>query len=188
MSGDCTWQRVRLHDVPATPWRNGGGLTHELLARPAGLWQWRISVARVDADGPFSNYAGVHRQFAVIRGEGVQLVLAGVPHTVREGGDVLAFAGELPCDCHLLGGPSLDFNLMSQGAAAMLGRWPAQPLPWVAGQVAGVYACAPAHVQDATGRHWSLATDELLWTARLSDGPWQIRCCDALVFSVAEDA
>ena len=33
---------VRLQDCPAQPWRNGGGLTRELLAWPQGqAWQQR---------------------------------------------------------------------------------------------------------------------------------------------------
>jgi environmental stress-induced protein Ves len=41
------------------PWKNGGGVTRELLAWPGGGdWQVRISVAEIEADGPFSSFPG----------------------------------------------------------------------------------------------------------------------------------
>ena len=58
------------------PWRNGGGVTRELLCLPAGSgndWTLRISVADIDADGPFSPFPGVTRWFAVLDGAGVRL-------------------------------------------------------------------------------------------------------------------
>src|SRR5580704_13922635 len=40
---------IQADAVEAQPWRNGGGLTRELLRRPAGAtdWQLRISLADV---------------------------------------------------------------------------------------------------------------------------------------------
>jgi uncharacterized protein len=56
---------VRTADVPAQPWRNGGGVTRTLLARPRGdAWQVRVSVADVAVNGPFSRFPGVERWFA----------------------------------------------------------------------------------------------------------------------------
>ena len=41
---------VRVDDVAPVPWRNGGGLTRELLAWPAAQdWAIRISVADIIA-------------------------------------------------------------------------------------------------------------------------------------------
>ena len=48
---------VALADVPAQAWRNGGGTMRELLAWPdASDWQLRVSVAEIEADGPFSAF------------------------------------------------------------------------------------------------------------------------------------
>lgn len=59
---------VRVSDVAPQRWRNGGGVTRELLSRPAGnSWQVRVSVADIDADGPFSPFPGVERWFSVVR-------------------------------------------------------------------------------------------------------------------------
>lgn len=176
------WQRIRLQDVPAVPWRNGGGLTHELLAWPGPQWRWRISVARIDRDGPFSHYPQVHRQFAVIRGAGVRLNIDGMDHELRSSAQVLSFDGEQDCQCSLIDGPTLDFNLMSRATTVRLQRWPAPALPWTHGQLAGIYACAAAQVLGAAGQSWRLAPDELLWTEHLPEGPWQVLGSDALVF------
>ena len=71
-----TWQVVRLEDVFATPWRNGGGVTRELAAWPqAADWTWRMSVAEVGQSGAFSIFDGVDRWFAVLAGSGVQLMV-----------------------------------------------------------------------------------------------------------------
>ncbi|MBV9975040.1 MAG: HutD family protein, partial [Hyphomicrobiales bacterium] len=47
------------------PWKNGGGETTEIIASPEGAgldeFDWRISMARVATDGPFSRFAGVDR-------------------------------------------------------------------------------------------------------------------------------
>jgi environmental stress-induced protein Ves len=52
-----SWQIVPLEDVSPAPWRNGGGVTRELLAWPTPQdWDWRISVAEVEKNGPFSRF------------------------------------------------------------------------------------------------------------------------------------
>lgn len=62
-----------------TRWRNGGGETIEVLASPhgAGLadFDWRVSIARIERDGPFSAFPGVDRTLAVLAGG--PLTLAG---------------------------------------------------------------------------------------------------------------
>ena len=69
---------LRCDAVEPQSWKNGGGLTRELLAWPArDGWALRISVADIRADGPFSAFAGVDRWFAVLEGNGVRLVLPG---------------------------------------------------------------------------------------------------------------
>jgi hypothetical protein len=70
---------VTLAAVPPTPWKNGGGVTRELLAgRLRRRWTVRVSVAEIEADGPFSSFPGVERWFAVLEGGGVALTIDGV--------------------------------------------------------------------------------------------------------------
>ena len=73
---DCQMNLVRCDALEPQPWRNGGGLTRELLAWPSrDDWALRISVADIRADGPFSAFPGVDRWFAVLEGDGVLLAL-----------------------------------------------------------------------------------------------------------------
>lgn len=110
---DSGWNVVRLADIAATPWRNGGGVTRELAMWPdAGDWVWRMSVADVDKSGPFSKFEGIERWFAVLEGAGVQLDVAGVPHRVTAGDAPLCFDGAAATGCELIDGKTRDFNLM----------------------------------------------------------------------------
>ena len=79
-----SWALIRLNEVAPVPWRNGGGVTRELLAWPSpDDWALRISVAEVERDGPFSQYPGVQRWFAVLSGGGVRLTVAGQVRELR---------------------------------------------------------------------------------------------------------
>jgi environmental stress-induced protein Ves len=70
-------QHFALPQVPAQPWKNGGGQTRELVCQPAGAslqdFDWRISVATIAASGPFSSYPGVDRSITLLAGDGVLL-------------------------------------------------------------------------------------------------------------------
>jgi environmental stress-induced protein Ves len=134
------WQLLALADVAATPWRNGGGVTRELLSGPTSSdWCWRLSVADVAANGPFSRFEHTQRWFAVLEGAGVVLRFAQATHRLDAHSDVLAFEGEWPCDCDLIDGATLDFNLMTRGLPAHMQRVRAQThayTPAVAGLAA----------------------------------------------------
>ncbi|HEU6455884.1 MAG TPA: HutD family protein, partial [Roseateles sp.] len=52
-----SWSKVSAADVQPQAWKNQGGTTRELLAWPhAHDWALRVSVARVDRNGPFSAF------------------------------------------------------------------------------------------------------------------------------------
>jgi hypothetical protein len=107
------WSRISLAAVAPTSWRNGGGATRELLAWPdAADWTWRLSVAEVASDGPFSRFAGVTRWFAVLHGAGVNLNVNGVTHRLDGDSAPLCFDGDAPTGCTLIGGATQDINLM----------------------------------------------------------------------------
>jgi environmental stress-induced protein Ves len=110
---------VHLADCPFVPWRNGGGRTRELLAWPSAQdWLLRVSVAEIEADGPFSALAGIDRCFAVLDGAGVVLALPGGEHRLTPRDDALAFPGEAAPMCRLIEGPTRDLNLMVRRGAA----------------------------------------------------------------------
>jgi uncharacterized protein len=65
---------LRAENYRRMPWKNGGGLTAEIAVSPesAGLddFDWRVSMARVEAGGPFSLFPGVDRTLSILEGEG----------------------------------------------------------------------------------------------------------------------
>lgn len=102
--------------VAPTPWKNGGGRTRELLRWPEGSdWRLRVSLADIDADGPFSAFPGVARWFVVLEGEGVELHFGDRRRVLRPGDAPLPFDGATAPGCRLLDGPTRDLNLMLQG-------------------------------------------------------------------------
>jgi len=112
-----SWHTLALANVAPSAWKNGGGTTRELLAWPSPAdWVFRMSVAEVQADGPFSSFMGVQRWFAVLSGAGVRLRLGvAAPyevHALTPASAPFCFDGALPLDCTLIDGASQDFNLM----------------------------------------------------------------------------
>ncbi|MFD0020946.1 HutD family protein [Streptomyces sp. NPDC058382] len=100
---------------PQTPWKNGGGVTGEIAAAPgAGPdgFDWRVSLAEVTGDGPFSVFPGVDRTLTVVRGAGMDLVVGGEHHIVDEPYWPHDFPGDLETDGRLLAGPVLNLNVM----------------------------------------------------------------------------
>ncbi len=97
------------------PWKNGGGLTREVLKVPpdAPMFDWRLSLASIEAPGPFSAFDGYQRTLVLVRGAGVQLDFG--PHgqaSLRAPGQVVVFDGAWATSCTLIDGPSTDLNLM----------------------------------------------------------------------------
>ena len=103
------------------PWKNGGGVTRELLRLPADGgddWTLRISVADIAADGPFSPFPGVTRWFAVLEGAGVRLAFPERTLNVQRGDAPLCFDGADAPGCALLDGVTRDLNVMVRHARA----------------------------------------------------------------------
>jgi uncharacterized protein len=117
------WHQIRLQDTPVSPWKNGGGTTQSLVCWPSPSdWIFRMSVARIDSDGPFSEFKGVDRWFAVLSGEGVVLQFPERRVEVGALDKAVQFSGDVPCQCSLINGPTVDFNLMVQGVSANMAR------------------------------------------------------------------
>ncbi len=101
------------------PWKNGLGITREVISRPAshgsGGFDWRISLATVGASGPFSVFAGIDRTIAVLEGGGMQLTVDGrrEPPLLMASAP-FAFSGDAEVQADCLGGETLDLNVMSR--------------------------------------------------------------------------
>lgn len=111
-------QLLRAADRLVTPWKNGGGLTREVAVSPAGAgfetFDWRISIASVQKDGPFSHLPGIDRRLAVLEGR-VALTL-GQQASVELSPDspAITLAGDTPTHARLSAGAVTDLNVMTR--------------------------------------------------------------------------
>jgi len=145
------------------PWRNGGGRTRELFAWPSReAWHVRISLADIEADGPFSAFPGVRRWFAVIEGAGVVLDFAGREQRMTAGDAPLQFDGAAAPGCRLISGATRDLNLMlrdnahgAMHALAHAGRWTPAARP-------GAFFAAVAGTLELGDEHRHLPARSLL--------------------------
>jgi uncharacterized protein len=124
MGGAAVVRVRRFADLTPVPWRNGAGVTRE-IARAAGQPAsgeppWRVSIADLETDGPFSRWPGVHRQAVLVDDTAVELTVDGVP-TVLDPFVPFAFDGDTATSARLLTGPARLLNIMTtQGAGAAL--------------------------------------------------------------------
>jgi environmental stress-induced protein Ves len=103
------------HDYRRERWRNGLGWTREILRWPerAEDWDWRLSIAEIEQDGPFSVFPGVERELVLLRGPGVRLRFDdGETREALPPHGRVRFAGERAVQGELIDGPTHDFNLM----------------------------------------------------------------------------
>jgi environmental stress-induced protein Ves len=110
---------IRARDCKTTPWKNGGGSTTEIAIGPASAslesFDWRVSMARVASDGPFSDFAGIDRTLAVIKGNGLVLTIGErAPVTLSSGADPVGFSGDTPTSARLSAGEITDLNVMTR--------------------------------------------------------------------------
>lgn len=158
-----TPRAVALDAVRPQPWRNGGGITRELLAWPApDNWSVRLSVADVASDGPFSALPGVTRWFAVIQGAGVELDLATGCRRVTSTDAPLRFDGGQAPMCRLIDGPTRDLNLMLRGASGAM-TLVVDHRPWSPAGAACALFAAVDGVCHTDSRRERVAAHTLLW-------------------------
>jgi environmental stress-induced protein Ves len=176
------WKLISLAQAAAQPWRNGGGVTRELLAFPSAAdWKVRISVADVQAPGPFSRFPGIERWFAVLEGGGVVLDIEDKNHRVTPADAPLRFDGAAATACTLLAGATRDLNLMALPGAARMQRLRGDVRCATTGpRLLALYAhAAPARLV-AGGEETPVPAGHLAW--RLADAAMvvDIHCEDAL--------
>jgi len=128
------WRGLPAEGRVTMPWKNGGGVTREIAAWPPSAsldaFDWRISMANVDVEGPFSRFENVDRVLTVVKGSLALQFGDGASVVLTEMSDPLAFAGEAPC----LGAPSdggvIDLNVMvRRGRATVRVRRCFEPQP-----------------------------------------------------------
>ena len=109
---------IRNADLVRIPWKNGGGTTVELAAFPEAsnfeTFGWRISMADVASDGPFSAFPGIDRTLIVVEGEGIELDVEGIAYPLDRASPKLSFSGDDITAGRLLSGPIRDLNVMTR--------------------------------------------------------------------------
>lgn len=114
---------IRAADCLVMPWKNGGGRTTEIAVAPEGAtlddFDWRISMAHVGQDGPFSSFPGIDRTLSVLSGAGITLAFGdGERVRLDRSSAPYPFAADRAVDGVLVDGPIDDLNVMSRR-----GRW-----------------------------------------------------------------
>lgn len=113
---------LRSADHKRMPWKNGKGETVEIAVSPPGAsvdnFDWRISMATVAEDGPFSVFDGIDRTLSVLTGEGITLSVAGqAPTTLRRETPPYGFPADRETGATLVSGPITDLNVMTRRGA-----------------------------------------------------------------------
>ncbi|MEU5542301.1 HutD family protein [Streptomyces sioyaensis] len=121
---------LRAAGRAAAPWSNGGGVTREIAVHPPGAgWDgfaWRVSLADVTRDGPYSPLPGVRRILTVVDGAGLELTVDGTPRLLPGRYRPFAFPGDATTVSRLLDGPVVNLNVMlregrAEGTVEMVG-------------------------------------------------------------------
>ena len=110
---------VRASDCRTTAWKSGGGSTTEIAVAPSGAslddFDWRGSMARVASDRPFSEFSGIDRTLAILRGNGLTLTIGDAAPVVLDGNsEPIHFPGDTPTSARLLAGEIIDLNVMTR--------------------------------------------------------------------------
>lgn len=98
--------------VAAVPWRNAVGSTRELavVTDAEGVISWRVSLATLDGDAPFSQFSGLDRLFVALGP--LHLTVEG-DVTAMSSGDQARFAGDVPVSV-APDGPTTALNVMTR--------------------------------------------------------------------------
>jgi environmental stress-induced protein Ves len=163
---------IRKSSFVPKPWKNGGGVTHEALRMPAegDSFEWRVSVAHIEASGPFSDFTGYERNMVLLKGEGFKLGFPdGSEHSLKRVGELVRFDGALALDCSLLDGPCVDLNLMVAKAQAATAE-----VEWLAGTKERCARAAPGESTLIFGIEAALAVTIEAKTLVLE--PWDLGC------------
>lgn len=152
---------LNINNLPAQPWKNGGGTTREIRCSPKNSdyehFDWRISLAQVQTSGDFSCFPGIDRHIMLIQGNNMPLIHNGNPHVLHPF-QPYAFAGEDKMACLLPLGPTQDLNLMLRRGRAQgsLQAWQGRNTP--------ISLAAGTHFLYAPQGGYQLQADTQSWT------------------------
>ncbi|MBB3593967.1 hypothetical protein FHX08_004370 [Rhizobium sp. BK529] len=110
---------LRAADHKRMEWKNGGGETVEIAISPPGArladFDWRVSMATVATNGPFSVFPGIDRTLSILEGNGMRLFIEGrSPVLLTQESDPLIFPADVPITAELTDGGITDLNVMTR--------------------------------------------------------------------------
>lgn len=108
-------KHITQEQFKSMPWKNGGGTTTEIYrleGEEAEDFVFRLSMARIENDGPFSRFDGYDRHLVLLQGNGCILDSNGKQLALTNTSQPYSFAGERKIDCRLIEGPVTDFNVI----------------------------------------------------------------------------
>lgn len=139
-----------LASLAVERWRNGGGVTRTLAADGN---RWRISLAEVERNGPYSRFDGISRLSLVLRGNGLTLRDRDTVVMLKTF-EAVEYDGAADWSATLIDGPVTALNVMtSKGRYRVKVRAIVEPLVVHAG-------CTAAVIATHGGCAWNDATLE----------------------------
>ena len=100
----------RIESIAPERWRNGGGVTRTVAHHGD---DWRVSIAEVERDGPYSRFDGIARISLVLRGHGVEL-RSGEDAIVLKPFEAVEYEGGANWRATLVDGPVTALNVMTR--------------------------------------------------------------------------
>lgn len=152
------------------PWRNGGGVTHEVFRigpKDSDAFALRLSVADVERAGPFSVFPGIDRWITLLSGTGFSLHRGAATRAIEQRFVPFRFSGDDAIECTLIDGPVRDLNVMGARdvvslAVSSLGVFETMTLEPLAGatQLLLFVLEGPAQVGETRLEHHELLVTE----------------------------
>jgi environmental stress-induced protein Ves len=157
-------------DFQTLPWRNGLGSTVELISESLEgheAFSWRLSIASVANDGPFSDFSGYDRTLLLLEGTGITLNNPnGSSIELNSPLDCAYFKGEDLINASLHDGPIKDFNVMTLrsicSASVTAINEKSEPLIQINAEKLLVYSLKPIKIQIGLEPSINLKANHLL--------------------------
>lgn len=104
---------IEYASIEPVPWKNGRGVTRNLFddGGENGEWSWRVSIAEISGEQPYSSFPGVRRTQVSLGPGGVDLTIDGSTSAIPPGG-VISFDGEAEVSARPECAGFLDLNIM----------------------------------------------------------------------------
>jgi environmental stress-induced protein Ves len=158
---------MNIDALPASPWKNGGGLTRTIAVSPPGAglddFDWRVSIAEVASAAKFSLFPGVDRTILLLDGAGMTLQTNDGVVPLTEPFVPYAFSGDDIVRYRLVNGSTHDFNVMTRRgrARAEVNLWRSESRHQVTSDAAVFFCPRGAGLINGAELHsgWALQLD-----------------------------